>query len=357
MFMQTGFRNALFDSNVRIAEQTNADFIIRTRTRFMLSSGQLMPADRITAARNVPGVLDVQPIYIETIVSYLRRIGQPARRLRIIAFDPLRPVFENMGIRRFAEALDGPLTAIADRKSKPMFGFDDATCQNDGKTYGELAGKKIKMVGCFKLGIDFSNDGNVIMKPVNFASYFPHRGNGRPLDAVDYGLIRALPDVDQNRLLADLRRELGPHVLVDTKAGFLRSERNFWGRSTPIGLIFMVGTIIGFVVGLIICYQVLATDIGDHMSEFATIKAMGYPSLFFASVVVIQAVFLSLISFLPGMLISLTVFAFVNSYSGLIMYLNFERASLVLLLTVGMCVLSGIIALRKLLSSDPANLF
>ena len=110
-------------------------------------------------------------------------------------------------------------------------------------------------------------------------------------------------------------------------------------------------------VGLIICYQVLATDIGDHMAEFATFKAMGYPASFFTSLVVVQALFMAVISFLPGMLITLMIFGFVNTYSGLIMFLNFERASIVLVLTMAMCVVSGIIALQKLLSSDPANLF
>ena len=351
MFMQTGFQNALFDSNVRIAEETDADIIIRTRTRFMLSSGQLMSFGKIIEARNVEGVADVQPVYFENVVSRLRKHGKPSRRLRVIAFDVRQPVFDNLGIRRFAGALDAPYTAIADKKSKPMFEFDEKTC--GGKDYGELFDKKIRMVGCFQLGIDFSNDGNIFMSPDNFFRYFGHRSRTR----VDYGLVQLEKGRDLNQVLANMRRQLGPHVLVDTKQAFLESEREFWGKATPIGLIFSFGTIIGFVVGLIICYQVLATDIGDRMGEFATLKAMGYPTLFFAAVVVLQALFMSIISFIPGMLITLTVFSVVNSTSGLIMYLNFARASLVLVLTISMCVLSGIIALQKLLSSDPANLF
>jgi hypothetical protein len=39
------------------------------------------------------------------------------------------------------------------------------------------------------------------------------------------------------------------------------------------------------------------------------------------------------------------------------MFLNFERAGLVLVLTIGMCIASGLIALQRLLASDPANLF
>ena len=357
MFMQNGFRNALFDSNVRIARNIDVDFIVRTRTRFMLSAGQTMSAEKIQLAKNVPGVYDVQPIYIENIVSYLRKENQPARRLRVIAFDLGCPIFKNLRTHKFADALRAPGVAIGDKKSKSIFEFNEQSCQEHSKPYGELAGKSIRLVGCFQLGIDFSNDGNMIMSADNFAHYFPHRGRTNPMNSVDYGLVKCKPDADLAKVHEQLKQHLGPHVIVNTKEGFLDSERTFWATRTPIGLIFMIGTVIGFVVGLIICYQVLATDIGDHLGEFATIKAMGYPASFFGAVVVIQALFLAIISFIPGMLIALSMFTFVNNVSGLIMYLNFFRASTVLVLTMAMCVASGVFALRKLLSTDPANLF
>lgn len=195
------------------------------------------------------------------------------------------------------------------------------------------------------------------MTPQNFAQYFSVRGGGKPLSQVDYGVVKCKSTADPVVVARRLQKLLGPHVIVETRADFLKSERNFWGKSTPIGLIFWVGTLIGFVVGLIICYQVLATDIGDHMGEFATLKAMGYSTSFFTSVVVVQALLLSMVSFVPGFLIALTAFNLVNISSGLIMFLNVERTLTVLGLTVTMCVISGIIALRKLLSTDPASLF
>jgi putative ABC transport system permease protein len=311
MFMQTGFRNALFDSNVRIAEVTNADFVLRTKTRFMLSSGQRMPYEKIIAARSINGVANVEPVYFENVASRLRKTGKPARRIRVMAFNLDSPVFDNLGIRRFSNLLSAPGTAIADRKSKPMFGFNEQTCNAVDTSYGELFDKQIDIVGCFQLGIDFSNDGNIFMTPENFNDYFPFR----PIkQTADYGLVKMEPGADAIQVEAALKQQLGPHVLVDSKTAFLQSERNFWGKSTPIGLIFAFGTLIGFVVGLIICYQVLATDIGDHMSEFATLKAMGYPPAFFTAVVVIQALFISVISFIPGMLITLGIFGFVNTF-------------------------------------------
>ena len=38
----------------------------------------------------------------------------------------------------------------------------------------------------------------------------------------------------------------------------------------------MIGVlVVGFVVGMVICYQVIYSDIADHMAEFATLRAMG----------------------------------------------------------------------------------
>lgn len=358
MFMQTGFRNALFDSNVRIMEEKiNTDIVIRSKSRFMLSSGQTMPLRYVIAAQSCQGVQSAEPLYIENVASEIRRMGFIARKIRVIAFDPTSDTFSGFGLLSLADKLAERGTAAADIKSKKMFGLPRSPDELTASSFGELRGKKIRIVGLFESGINFSNDGNMIMTPENFSEYFSFRGGGNPLSRVDYGVVSCDEISEPEQVVARLEELLGSNVIVQTRNDFLRSERDFWGKNTPIGLIFWVGTMIGFVVGLIICYQVLATDIGDHMGEFATIKAMGYPPVFFAAVVVIQALLMSLVSFIPGLVISLIAFEGVNVGTGLTMFLNVERTTMVLGLTVLMCVISGTIALRKLLSADPASLF
>lgn len=358
IFMQTGFRNALFDSNVRIMdEKINVDIVIRSKSRFMLSSGQQMPLRNVVSAQSLAGVRSAEPLYIENIASPIRQTGSAARKIRVLAFDPHSDTFANFGLSGIADELGEFGTAAADVKSKRMFGLPRSPDELTSDVFGELAGKQVRIAGLFESGIDFSNDGNLVMTPDNFARYFSFRGDGEPLSMVDYGIVRLEEDVDKNQVLSGLKQLLGPNVIVQTRNDFLASERDFWGKNTPIGLIFWVGTIIGFVVGLIICYQVLATDISDHMGEFATLKAMGYSPVFFAAVVVIQAILLSLVAFAPGLVIALLAFEGVNLGTGLVMFLNLERTGLVLGLTVSMCAISGMIALRKLLLADPASLF
>ncbi len=358
MFMQTGFRNALFDSNVRIMEEKiSADVVIRIKSRFMLSSGQQMPLQHVITARSCKGVAAAEPLYIENVMSEWHRSGAPKRKIRVLGFDPTHELFHGFGLATLGRELSRPSTAASDVKSKSMFRLPRTEEQRRADPFGELLGKTVELVGLFETGINFSNDGTLVMTTQNFASYFSLRGSGVPLSQVDYGVVRCQQNESPVVVADRLQKMLGPNVIVQTRADFLKSERKFWGKNTPIGLIFLVGTLIGFVVGLIICYQVLATDIADHMGEFATLKAMGYPTGFFAAVVIFQALVLSIVSFVPGMMIALLAFGVVNWGTGLYMFLDVQRASLVLGLTVLMCVISAIIALRKLLSTDPASLF
>ena len=142
-----------------------------------------------------------------------------------------------------------------------------------------------------------------------------------------------------------------------TRDEFVNDEIRFWGKSTPIGIIFGIGTAMGFIVGVIICYQIIFTDISDHMPEFATLKAMGYGDSYFTRFVITEAIYLSLFGFLPGLLIAVLLFAFITSQTGLLMVMTLPRALLVFGLTLTMCVLSGVAAMRKLQAADPASLF
>ena len=64
-----------------------------------------------------------------------------------------------------------------------------------------------------------------------------------------------------------------------TKAGLIAKEQGFWDHVAPIGTVFSIGVVMGFIVGLAICYQVLFSDISERLAEFATLKAMGYSDL------------------------------------------------------------------------------
>ena len=142
-----------------------------------------------------------------------------------------------------------------------------------------------------------------------------------------------------------------------TKRGFAERERAYWATSTPIGFVFAFGTIMGLVVGLIIVYQILFADISDHLAEYATLKAMGYTNRNLFSVVFQEATILAILGFIPGFAISLWLYRITENATLLPMRMGLTLVGMVLTLTIAMCCASGAMALRKVRTADPAEIF
>jgi putative ABC transport system permease protein len=210
-------------------------------------------------------------------------------------------------------------------------------------------------VGTFALGTDFESDGTLVMSEENFVSVFPDRRIG--VNGPDVGVLRVRAGADLERLRAALQAGLPPDVQVLTKPGLIAREQAFWDNVAPIGTVFDIGVVMGFIVGMAICYQVLYSDIGDRLGEFATLKAMGYSNAWLFRRVMEQAVYLALFGYVAGLAVSLLAFRLVHAATGLPMLFRPTTAALVLLLTVLMCVLSGAFAARRLVAADPAQLF
>ncbi|MBC7852926.1 MAG: hypothetical protein IAF94_05780 [Pirellulaceae bacterium] len=358
MYMELGFLNALLDSNVEIIRRVKADLIIVNKARFALVASDRFPLQRLYQVRGKEGV-SVYPLYLESAGAVLRRQGQKGYSIRVIAFDLDYPLLEPESVTAHKNALRSPGMALADTKSHPDYGIpaDEALLP---QFEAELTGQTLRLAGKFTLCTDFGNDGNLLMSEQNFARFFPLRGGGNdPLSVVDIGIVQVKPGaaVSLDNLKAQLRQELPGDVSVFTKQEFIDRERHFWSVSTPVGYIFLVGTVIGFVVGVIICYQILHADIAEHLPEFATLKAMGYGTFYFVWLVVGEGLYLSLIGFVPGAFLSYGLYLLLAYRTGLLMEFRPDVSGVVLISTIVMCVSSGVFALRKLLLTDPASLF
>ncbi len=357
MFQQRGFQNALFDSTVEIIRELDCDIVLVNPARFALTNEVRFPRELLNVAASYEGVEWAEPFYIENLKARLHREGVRARPIRVWAFDVDRPVLlDRYGdITEQLPKLKAPHTALIDRLSKSNYGFS-LTQHADFPEWGELNGIRIQIVGTFQSGRDFAHDGNLLMSQENFAQYFPSRPPA-PLAVADLGLIKIKPGLSVDQVLHPLDQALSKEVRVLTREQFIDRETSFWARNTPIGVIFSIGTVMGFVVGVIICYQILANDIAEHMGEFATLKAMGYPNRYFFGLVLRQALYLALAGFIPGLAFSWLLFQVNSSFTGLLMHFSAWRILSVLLATIVMCIISGFFALRKLLAADPASLF
>jgi putative ABC transport system permease protein len=113
------------------------------------------------------------------------------------------------------------------------------------------------------------------------------------------------------------------------------------------------------VVGVVIVYQILYTDIADHMKQYATLKAMGYRSGYLFNVVIQEAIILSVLGYIPGFLSAIGLYAFAaNATSNALpVEMDIQRAVSVFLLTVVMCIISALVSVRKVVTAEPVELF
>ncbi len=361
MFMQIGFRNALIDNNVQIFSLFDtkvANLAIISRARYNISTEQRFPRQLLEMAASVDGVWDTCAVSVERGTASVKIAGRRARPVRVIGIE-LRGEKFLADSRIYQRLLDAHQArgALVDTRSKPAYGFAptaDALAQQSA----ELNGKSIPLVGQFELGTDFANDGTLLVSESTQGAYFPWRsGTGNPSDTVDIGMLSVDPSADLELVKKQIQSLAPSQIHVYTTAELIRAEKKFWAENTPIGKIFLIGTIMGLVVGAIICYQIQFTDISEHMPEFATLKAMGYGPGYFWGVILCQSFYLACLGFLPDMLVSLGVYQLLAQSSGLLMMMTWDRVLLVWVLTIGMCIASGSLAIRKLFNSDPASLF
>ena len=357
MFMQIGFRNALLDSNVQIFQLFKADLVVISRARYNVSTEQRFPRFLIEQARAQTGVRASCSVYVERGTASIQVEGERARPIRVIAMQLASDFFAEPELFQRLEDADRRNAALVDRRSKSEYGFG-TTVETLELQHVELNKKEVSLVGQFVLGTDFAHDGTILMSERMLPTFFPWRGRaGNPLDVIDIGLLQAQDGADLFELRDRIQALAPKQIQVYLTQDLIRQELLFWSRSTPIGIIFGIGTIMGLVVGAIICYQIQFTDISEHMPEFATLKAMGYRPRYFWSLILCQSLYLACLGFVPGVLVSWGLYWLLAEASGLIMRMTCERIGFVWALTVVMCVVSGVLAIRKLFRADPASLF
>lgn len=209
------------------------------------------------------------------------------------------------------------------------------------------------IVGTFQMGKTFTADGNMIVSNQTFFSLFPQK----PEEGTDIGIISIKPGYSVHEIQQKLKALLSQNLKIMTKDEYILDETAYWNNVTPIGYIFNFGVTMGLFVGLVIVYLVLFNDITNHLHEYATLKAMGYGNSYFVRVVLSSATILTVLGFIPGLLICSFLYKSVEQSIFIKMDLTLAKAMLTLGLIGGMCFLSALMAVRKLKSANPVDVF
>jgi putative ABC transport system permease protein len=352
MFMQLGFQNALYDSNTRLNRAFLADIVLLSPKARNTQTLSTFSRRRLYQAIDVSGVKSAKAVYISTIAWKNPQTRRDAT-IQVLGFDPTQPILNLPEVNRQLEKIKLPDSVLFDRGARGD--YKEAIQQIDlGRTVtSEIERRTIAISGVFTLGASFGADATLMTSDQTFLRLFPRREAA----SVSLGLIQLKSGANSVQVANALKARLPNDVRVMTFAEYIKFEENYWKTSSPIGFIFGLGTAMAFVVGVVIVYQVLSTDVNSHLKEYATFKAMGYRNVYLLGVVLEETIVLALLGFIPGLILPSILYRLAAKATALPIYMTVVRAVMVLILTIIMCLISGAIATRKLQSADPADMF
>lgn len=352
IFMQLGFMNALYTTNTQYPRKIKGDIVLTSTQATNFSQPYTFPRRRLYQAMDIPGVKSAEPIYIGSI-SWRNPQNREKTSMTVIGFDPEKLVFDLPEVNSQLNKVKIPNTVLFDKASRGE--YDKVISQIEaGKTITtEIDRTTVTIGGLFQVGASFQDDGALITSTQNFMRLFPRKQPG----TVSLGVIALEAGRDPERARLELNNYLPQDVKAYTYEEYVDSELAYIKSSTAIGFVFTLGTMMGFIVGIVIVYQVLSTDVNDHMAEYATFKAMGYKNSYLLGVVFEEALILSIIGFVPSVAIAAGLYQLTAAATALPIVLPASRAATVLILTIVMCGVSGAIATRKLQAADPADIF
>jgi putative ABC transport system permease protein len=357
IFIQMGFESALFDAAIKPHLNLRADLVLTNPQFQTLFSVKSFSRERLYQALSYDGVESVNSVYIAT-GQWRNPATRMDRAILVWGVDPVEPGLTFPELSTKKDLLKPLNQVLYDEAGRPEYGEVGKIFRETGSFATELNSKAVNVKGLFSNGASFAADGNVIASHSTFLQIFTER----KADQIEVGLITLKPGADIEQVKAQLKAGLNPDpnqiaVDVDTPEGFAQREKNYWATGTGIGFIFGLGVGVGFIVGIVIVYQILYSDVSDHLPEYATLKAMGYTDGYLLGVLLQEAIFLAVLGYLPAFFLSFGLYQLTYTATMLPIFMKVDRAITVFILTVIMCSVSGAIAMRKLRAADPADIF
>jgi len=352
MFMQFGFRDGLFDASITVHKLFDTDLVLISPRSSNSVSMAGFPRRRLVQTLADPDVAGITPVHWN-LVLWRNPKDLSTRSILALGFEPGDPLFTDPGLAAKAKVLNQRGRVLFDELSRPEFG-PVAEWFREGRTVeSEIGGKRVRVGGLVALGVSFGADGNILTSSETYLQLLPNT----PPGSIEVGLIRLRPGSDPAVVIKRLKDSLPEDVNVLTKQGFMDFEKDYWRSSTAIGFIFTLGAAMGFIVGCVIVYQILYSDVSDHLPEYATLMAMGYRLPTLLGVVAREGLLLALLGYLPAYAAGQGLYSLVRSATRLPVYMDTPRAVLVFSLILVMCMGSAGMAMRRLGDADPAEIF
>jgi putative ABC transport system permease protein len=353
VFVQLGLAGSMTESVATPYRLFQQDLLLLSAHEAdTFSDGATVPRQRLYQAMVHPDIASGVPVYVGQ-TKWLPGNDNSAS-IMFVGLDPAAGQYLRDDLAASLETLALEDTALVDVQTRftDMQGFTES--RPGAPVPLELKNRQLNAIGTVSIGGGFGGDGVFMVSDQTFFHIFRQRSSA----TASHILLAVQPGADAKRVAEELM-PLFPEdsVRIRSIADATAAEQVYQMTKRPTGTIFAFGVAIGLVVGVVIAYQVLSTDVADHIREYATLKAMGYRSQFFAGIVLEEALILATIGFWPGLLLSHLFYESLVALAGVPIFMTVERAIAVFVGTVIACSLSGLMAMRRLAAADPADLF
>jgi putative ABC transport system permease protein len=347
MFLQIGLYSSVPRGGMLYYDAMTFDLMLTSSSYVSQAQSMSFPRRRLYQALAMSEVVRAIPVY-QGSGRWLNPEEGLARDVFVIGYNPDDRVLNVPELDRDADVLRQTDVIFVDDTSRPEFGKLER-----GRRV-EVEQRSVVIGGRYHLGTGFVGIGVAVVSDVNFDRIFPGQGG---LSNVSLGLLTLAPGADANAAATRLRQFLPADTQVFTRKELTDFEVSHWVTNTSTGIIFGIGVVVAVIVGIMILYQTLSTQIARQLSQYATLKAIGYTNRQLGGIIVTIATIMSTAGYLPAVLISVLIYWIIQKFTPLPIEMSAARMLAVLATTWGMSVMSAVLALRILRRADPADLF
>ena len=203
MFMQLGFRDSLYYSNVRFHNSLKGEIVLINSQTSAILSLKRFSQKRLYQTLDLQDVESVHPIYVDYTSWKNPNTGVP-RNLLVIGINPQHNILELSGLKQNLDKIQSPNVVLYDRSSRKEYGPIVSEFEQGNDVRAEVRRKLVKVGGLFTLGASFGSDGNLITSDNNFLRIFVNRQPG----LIDIGLVKLKPGANPDIVAQQLRSYL-----------------------------------------------------------------------------------------------------------------------------------------------------
>jgi putative ABC transport system permease protein len=346
VFVELGFFYAVPRGGLLLYDNMRFDLLLTSDQYEYQAQPGAFPLTQLERVRSSPDVAEVTPIYFG-FAKWKSGEGNLWPDVFMIGFDPASNIFIPDSINGQTAALDRVDTVLVDSSTRPIFGP-----LGTGRVV-EIDDRKVTIGGQYVLGTGFMGLGVALTSPANFARLFPQRG--API--VNLGAIRLKAGVDPARAAGDLQGLAGAGTRIFTRQELDAHETAYWTTRTSVGIIFGSGLLISLVVGIMIVYQIVSTQVGQQLPQFATLKAIGYRDRSLTATVSAMSLLIVIAGFIPALAAALGLYSLIRQETLLPVMMTEMRLLAVFAAALGMAVISALLSVWVLRRADPADVF